>query len=69
MHFDLLELNGDDVRREPLEVCNATFASVLANAGAGLRLNDHIDADGPNVFAHACDLRLEGIVSKRKDSP
>ena len=25
--------------------------------------------DGPTVFAHACKLGLEGIVSKRKDSP
>jgi bifunctional non-homologous end joining protein LigD len=30
--FDLLELNGDDLRREPLEVRKATLASVLAKA-------------------------------------
>jgi ATP-dependent DNA ligase len=31
----------------------------------------HLDAegDGPTVFAHACKMGLEGIVSKRKDSP
>src|SRR6266404_9048849 len=40
--FDLIELNGDDLRREPLEVCKATLASVLAKAGPGLRLNEHI---------------------------
>jgi ATP-dependent DNA ligase len=40
-----------------------------AKPGAGLRLNEHIEADGPTVFAHACKLGLEGIVSKRKDSP
>jgi hypothetical protein len=34
---------------------------------AGLRLNEHIEEDGPTVFAHACKLGLEGIVSKRKD--
>jgi bifunctional non-homologous end joining protein LigD len=44
-------------------------ASVLAKPGAGIRFNDHIEADGPTVFAHACKLGLEGIVSKRKDSP
>jgi ATP-dependent DNA ligase len=33
-----------------------------------LRLNEHIEADGPTVFAHACKMGLEGIVSKRKDS-
>ena len=34
-----------------------------------MRFNEHLDeADGPLVFAHACKLGLEGIVSKRKDS-
>jgi bifunctional non-homologous end joining protein LigD len=67
--FDLIELNGDDLRREPLEVRKATLASILAKAPPGLRLNEHIEADGPTVFAHACKMGLEGIVSKRKDSP
>jgi ATP-dependent DNA ligase len=34
----------------------------------GIRFNEHIEGDGPTVFAHACKLGLEGIVSKRKDS-
>jgi hypothetical protein len=34
----------------------------------GLRLNEHIEWDGPTVFAHACKLELEGIVSKRRHS-
>jgi ATP-dependent DNA ligase len=38
-------------------------------AAPGLSLNEHILAHGPPCFAHACKLRLEGIVSKRKDSP
>jgi bifunctional non-homologous end joining protein LigD len=67
--FDLIEWNGDDLRREPLAVRKATLASVLAKAAPGLRLNEHIEADGPTVFAHACKMGLEGIVSKRKDSP
>jgi bifunctional non-homologous end joining protein LigD len=66
--FDLIELNGDDLRREPLEVRKATLASVLAKTAPGLRLNEHIEADGPTVFAHACKMGLEGIVSKRKTS-
>jgi bifunctional non-homologous end joining protein LigD len=37
-------------------------------AGLGLRFNEHLEGDGPTVFAHACKLGLEGIVSKRKDS-
>jgi bifunctional non-homologous end joining protein LigD len=38
-------------------------------AGPGLRFNEHIEADGPTVLAHACKMGFEGIVSKRKDSP
>ena len=67
--FDLIELNGDDLRRDPLEVRKATLRSMLAKAGLGLRFNEHLGGDGPTVFAHACKMGLEGIVSKRKDSP
>src|SRR5262245_22288284 len=67
--FDVIELNGDDLRREPFEFRKATLASVVARAALGLRLNEHIEADGPTVFAHACEVGLEGIVSKRKGSP
>jgi bifunctional non-homologous end joining protein LigD len=67
--FDLIELNGDDMRRDPLEVRKATLRSMLAKAGLGLRFNEHLEGDGPTVFAHACKTGLEGIVSKRKDSP
>jgi bifunctional non-homologous end joining protein LigD len=67
--FDLIELNGDDLRRDPLEVRKATLRSMLAKAGLGLRFNEHLKGDGPTVFAHACKMGLEGIVSKRKDSP
>jgi len=66
--FDLIELNGDDMRRDPLEVRKATLRSMLAKAGLGLRFNEHLEGDGPTVFAHACKLRLEGIVSKRLGS-
>jgi bifunctional non-homologous end joining protein LigD len=41
---------------------------MLAKAGLGLRFNEHLEGDGPTVFAHACTMGLEGIVSKRKDS-
>jgi bifunctional non-homologous end joining protein LigD len=67
--FDLIELNGDDLRRDPLQVRKATLASMLAKARPGIRFNEHIEGDGPTVFAHACKMGLEGIVSKRKDSP
>jgi bifunctional non-homologous end joining protein LigD len=67
--FDLIALNGDDLRRDPLQVRKATLASIVAKARPGIRFNEHIEGDGPSVFAHACKMGLEGIVSKRKDSP
>jgi bifunctional non-homologous end joining protein LigD len=67
--FDLIDLNGDDLRRDPLEVRKATLACGLAKAGPGIWFNEHTEGDGPTVFAHACKLELEGILSKRKDSP
>jgi len=66
--FDLIELNFDDLRRDALEVSKATLRSMLAKAGLGLRFNEHLEGDGPTIFAHACKMGLEGIVSKRKDS-
>jgi bifunctional non-homologous end joining protein LigD len=66
--FDLIELDGMDLRREPLDVRKATLASLLGRAPSGLRVNEHIEADGPTVFQHACKLGLEGIVSKHKHS-
>jgi bifunctional non-homologous end joining protein LigD len=39
--FDLLELNGSDLRREPIEVRKATLASILRKAKVGVRLNEH----------------------------
>jgi bifunctional non-homologous end joining protein LigD len=66
--FDLIELNGDDLRREPLEGRKTTLAMILAKAGPGICFNEHIEGEGATVFQHACKLGLEGIVSKRKDS-
>ena len=58
--FDLIELNGDDLRRDPLEVRKATLASIVAKAGLDLRFNEHIEGDGPTIYAHACKMGLEG---------
>jgi ATP-dependent DNA ligase len=43
--FDLIELNGDDLRRDPLQVRKATLTSVLAKAGPGVRVNDHMECE------------------------
>jgi bifunctional non-homologous end joining protein LigD len=48
--FDLIELNGDDLRRDPLQVRKATLASMLAKAGPGVRFNGHLEGDGPTIF-------------------
>jgi bifunctional non-homologous end joining protein LigD len=45
--FDLIELNGDDLRRDPLEVRKVTLARVLAKAEPGIRFNEHIEGDSP----------------------
>ena len=66
--FDLLELNGKDLRREPIEVRKATLASVLRGCPAGLQFNQHLAHPGDLVFRHACKLGFEGIVSKRLGS-
>jgi bifunctional non-homologous end joining protein LigD len=67
--FDLLELDGQDLRREPLEVRKATLASILRKTRHGVRLNEHLEhPDGLAVFQHACKMGLEGIVSKRLGS-
>jgi bifunctional non-homologous end joining protein LigD len=64
--FDIIELNGDDLRCEPLKWRKATLGKLLARAGYGVQLNEHLEAEGPVVFDHACRMGLEGIVSKRK---
>ena len=66
--FDLLELDGVDLRREPIETRKATLASLLRGIRAGLRLNEHFIHSGDVVFRHACKMGLEGIVSKRLGS-
>ena len=67
--FDLLELDGQDLRREPIETRKATLASLLRSCGPGLRLVEHLDHGGDVVYRHACKLGCEGIVSKRLGSP
>jgi bifunctional non-homologous end joining protein LigD len=67
--FDLIELDGDDLRREPIEVRKRALATLLRNARFGLQLNEHVELPGDIVFRHACKLGSEGIVSERLGSP
>src|SRR5215470_19373623 len=69
--FDLIELDGYDLRREPLEWRKAELARVLNDAHLGVLLKGEIDGaefDGAAVFERACALGLPGIVSKHKDA-
>ena len=58
--FDLLELNGRDLRREPIEIRKAGLARLLRNAEPGLQLSEHIEHEAAIAFEHACKLGLEG---------
>ena len=66
--FDLLELDGQDLRREPLEVRKQTLASLLRGSLPGVQFNAHLAHSGDIVFEHACKMGLEGIVTKRLGS-
>jgi bifunctional non-homologous end joining protein LigD len=63
--FDLIELNGDDLRPDPLERRKVRLEMILTKAGPGIRFNEHIEGDGETVFRHACKFGLEGIVMAR----
>jgi bifunctional non-homologous end joining protein LigD len=65
--FDLIEHGGEDLRARPFLDRKAALARLLHGCEAGILLNEHIAEDGPTVFAHACKLGTEGIVSKRID--
>jgi bifunctional non-homologous end joining protein LigD len=67
--FDLLELDGEDLRARRLEERKAMLAKLIARAADGLQLSEHFEGDGKGIFEHICRMGLEGIVSKRRDYP
>ena len=67
--FDILELDGQDLRGKRWDARRALLARLLTGTSEGIRLCEHIeDADGAVVFRAACNMGLEGIVAKRRDS-
>jgi bifunctional non-homologous end joining protein LigD len=66
--FDLLEIDGEDLRRVPIEQRKHRLARLLRRPLHGLALNEHFSGDGAVIFKHACRLGCEGIVSKRLGS-
>jgi bifunctional non-homologous end joining protein LigD len=67
--FDLLYLEGRDVRPAALADRKAALRSLLHGGSERLRYSDHVAGTGPAFLAEACQRRLEGIVSKRADAP
>jgi bifunctional non-homologous end joining protein LigD len=66
--FDLLELDGRDLRRRPIEERKGLLTQLLRGSNASIVLNAHYEEDGAIVFREACRLGCEGIVSKRLGS-
>ena len=67
--FDLIELDGEDLRRAPIEHRKQKLARLVRAPHPGIVVNEHYDGDGEIVFKYACKLGCEGIVSKRLGSP
>jgi bifunctional non-homologous end joining protein LigD len=65
--FDLLRLDGQDIRPNRLED-RRTALKRLVDGADGVLFTDAISAEGALVFAKACASGLEGIVSKRAGS-
>ena len=67
--FDLLYLDGYDLREAPLDARMGALEKLVGQGSGMLRLSGHFDEDGAIVLRHACRLGLEGIVSKLRDAP
>ena len=57
--FDLLQLDGVDLRREPIEVRKRTLKGLLRREHRGIAFNRHFDVEGSIVYRHACTLGCE----------
>jgi bifunctional non-homologous end joining protein LigD len=69
--FDLLHLDGKDLTKQPLRERKAILQTLLkkSKAAKALRYSEHVENFGSDVLAKACEMGLEGIVSKQSDSP
>ncbi|TPK92158.1 MULTISPECIES: DNA ligase D [unclassified Mesorhizobium] len=68
--FDLLHLDGWDLRMAPLQKRKALLGELLAGqaANAAIQYSDHVEGDGRGLYQQATELGLEGVVSKRADA-
>jgi bifunctional non-homologous end joining protein LigD len=67
--FDLLYLDGEVISAAPLRERKERLRDLLSNGGTPLQYSDHQIGRGPEFYAKACELSLEGIISKRADAP
>jgi bifunctional non-homologous end joining protein LigD len=67
--FDLLELDGEDLRALSLGDRKKRLARLVGKRRIGIVLSEHTDGDGGLIFRQACKLGLEGIMSKRLSAP
>ena len=67
--FDLLHLDGHNLRGLPLVDRKAILAQLLKDIDGDVRFSEHLEADGERVLRKACELGAEGIISKRAASP
>jgi bifunctional non-homologous end joining protein LigD len=66
--FDLLHLDGRNLRGLPLRERKALLVRLLPTNDEVLRLSEHLETSGDAMFRGACEVHAEGIVSKRADS-
>jgi bifunctional non-homologous end joining protein LigD len=67
--FDLLHLDGEDLRKRPLLERKKLLEQLFASKKGPLFYSSHVTGEGAQVFHHACDLKLEGIISKHAPDP
>jgi len=69
--FDLLHLDGHDYTIEPLSARKAALQQLLRGQSrkSPIRYTDHFEESGSVIFQHACEMNLEGIVSKLREAP
>jgi bifunctional non-homologous end joining protein LigD len=66
--FDLLALDGEDLRREKLIDRKKKLDKLMENAPVNIICSKYIEGNGAESFCAACKLHLEGIVGKKADS-
>ncbi|MCA1458109.1 DNA ligase [Bradyrhizobium sp. BRP22] len=68
--FDLLAADGEDLRRLPLHLRKSALARLLARRVDGIHVAPYEQGEmGPELFRAACDMALEGLVSKHRERP